>query len=68
MAIEKVVRDNGSYETGLLLNKGHKCLAYAADVVLMAWTKKELQRLIRRLQGDAKKTGLIIIKTILNTC
>ncbi|CAH0560543.1 unnamed protein product [Brassicogethes aeneus] len=58
LVLEKIIRDSRINRNGSLFSRNHQCLAYADDVVLMARTKGELQRIAANLINMAEKMGL----------
>ena len=58
--LEKVIRESGINREGTIYTKSHQCLAYADDIVLIARSAKELQRITQKLTDAAGKRGLQI--------
>lgn len=62
LLLEKVMRESGLNRSGTIYNKSHRCIAYADDLTLLERTWKEMQRIVRNLEREARKVGLIINK------
>lgn len=60
LLLEKVMRASGLNRNGTIYNKSHQCVAYADDLTLITGSLKTMKSLIKKLEREARKVGLVI--------